>query len=427
MTGPIALQSSGGCSDYSGASYTAFSSCSSGSLTVAVSANQTLVVVNNYGGWQAGTTLSAADSLGNTWYPIGAQSTNSVIGAAQIFYSTITHAGSTTISCNASVRTSYPTCLWMLFSGVATASPVDASAGGPFSANGKSSQCSTPNVSTSNASDVLVETCLTAGGGLTFTAGSGFTQAVTDPTNQGSSTEYDVVGTVQSGLTVTQSFSSSHTWLSLVTALKAVNGTTWSASNGDASVNASGLAQGISVGTTTIQACIGGICGSTTLTVTSGTGGGGTPPTAVISANPTSGTAALTVAFSGIGSTDPDGTITSYAWNFGDGQTSSTESPSHSYAVVGPYTVKLTVTDNSGRQGSTTTAITVSAPASNAGVYRIIAGGGPYTDSQQQVWQADAGFNTGNVTTTSGDQRDQDPALYQSERWDDSEPGTAGV
>ena len=219
----INLTSTGGCSDYSGASYTAFSSCSSGSLTVAVSTNQTLVVVNNYGGWQAGTTLSAADSLGNTWYPIGAQSTNSVIGAAQIFYSTITHAGSTTISCNASVRTSYPTCLWMLFSGVATASPVDASAGGPFSANGKSSQCSTPNVSTSNASDVLVETCLTAGGGLTFTAGSGFTQAVTDPTNQGSSTEYDVVGTVQSGLTVTQSFSSSHTWLSLVTALKAVS------------------------------------------------------------------------------------------------------------------------------------------------------------------------------------------------------------
>jgi PKD repeat protein len=269
----------------------------------------------------------------------------------------------------------------------------------------------------------LVETCLTAGGGLTFTAGSGFTQAVTDPTNRGSSTEYQVAATVQSGLTVTQSFSSSHTWLSLATALKAVNGTTWSASNGNASVNASGLARGISAGTTTIQACIGGICGSTTLTVTSGTGGG-TPPTAVISANPTSGTAALTVAFSGSGSTDPDGTITSYAWNFGDGQTSSAESPSHGYAVVGAYTVKLTVTDNAGRQGSTTTAITVSAPATYAGVYRIIAGGGPYTDSQQQVWQADAGFNTGNVTTTGAAiSGTTDPALYQHERWD--APGQA--
>src|SRR5262245_18472640 len=48
---------------------------------------------------------------------------------------------------------------------------------------------------------------------------------------------------------------------------------------------------------------------------------------AVITANPTSGTAVLTVGFSGTGSTDPDGTISSYAWNFGDGQTSTLPSP----------------------------------------------------------------------------------------------------
>ena len=152
-----------------------------------------------------------------------------------------------------------------------------------------------------------------------------------------------------------------------------------------------------------------------------GGSGGGTPPTAVITASPTSGTAALTVAFSGTSSTDPSGTITSYAWNFGDGQTSSAASPSHTYAVVGTYTVSLTVTDNGGRQGSASTTITVSAPASYAGVYRIIAGGGPYTDTRGQVWQADAGFNTGNVTTTTATiSGTSNAALYQSERWDDA-------
>ena len=145
---------------------------------------------------------------------------------------------------------------------------------------------------------------------------------------------------------------------------------------------------------------------------------GNTPPTAVITASPTSGVAALTVSFSGSSSTDPDGTITSYAWNFGDGQTSTLEAPSHSYAVVGTYSVGLTVTDNAGRQGSTSTSITVSAPTSYAGVYRIIAGGRPYTDTKGQVWQADAGFNTGNVTTTTATiSGTTDPALYQSERF----------
>jgi PKD repeat protein len=155
-----------------------------------------------------------------------------------------------------------------------------------------------------------------------------------------------------------------------------------------------------------------------TFKATSGGGGSNMPPTAVIGASPTSGTAALSVAFSGAGSTDPDGTITSYAWTFGDGQTSTSESPSHTYTVVGTYAVALIVTDNGGKTGTATTTITVSAPASYAGVYRIITGGGPYTDSQQQVWQGDAGFNTGNTSSTAAAiSGTSDPALYQSERW----------
>jgi len=157
-----------------------------------------------------------------------------------------------------------------------------------------------------------------------------------------------------------------------------------------------------------------------TFQAATGAGGSNTPPTAVIGATPTTGMAPMAVAFSGAGSSDPSGTITSYAWNFGDGHTSAAESPSHTYAVVGTYTVTLRVTDNVGLTGTATTTVTVNPPPSYAGVYRIIAGGGPYTDTQEQVWQADAGFNTGNVTTTTAAiSGTNDPALYQSERWDD--------
>ena len=64
------------------------------------------------------------------------------------------------------------------------------------------------------------------------------------------------------------------------------------------------------------------------------------------------------------GSTDPDGAVTAWSWNFGDGATATTKSPSHTYAASGTYTVGLTVTDNLGATGSTTRTVTVTAPAS---------------------------------------------------------------
>ena len=52
--------------------------------------------------------------------------------------------------------------------------------------------------------------------------------------------------------------------------------------------------------------------------------------------------------FSSASSSDIDGTIVSYAWDFGDATTASVANPHHDYAVGGPYTVALTVTDNRG-------------------------------------------------------------------------------
>ncbi len=77
------------------------------------------------------------------------------------------------------------------------------------------------------------------------------------------------------------------------------------------------------------------------------------------------------VAFDGSGSVDPDGSIASYAWTFGDGGTSKLASPSHSYAVAGDYPVTLTVTDNGGATNAVTH--TVSVPPVQGGSVAFVA------------------------------------------------------
>ena len=85
------------------------------------------------------------------------------------------------------------------------------------------------------------------------------------------------------------------------------------------------------------------------------------PPVAMASANTTAGPAPLTVQFSSTGSSDPDGQIAGYAWDFGDGQTSSAASPSHVYAI-GSYTARLTVTDTLGAAASAAPIVITSNP-----------------------------------------------------------------
>jgi len=69
-----------------------------------------------------------------------------------------------------------------------------------------------------------------------------------------------------------------------------------------------------------------------------------TAPVAAFSASPTSGQRPLTVQFSD----QSTGTITSWAWSFGDGGTSTLQSPSHTYNSTGYFTVSLTVTGPGG-------------------------------------------------------------------------------
>lgn len=84
------------------------------------------------------------------------------------------------------------------------------------------------------------------------------------------------------------------------------------------------------------------------------------PPVAVASATPTSGVAPLAVNFSSAGSTDPDGSIVSVQWNFGDGSQAATgATASHTYAA-GTWTAQMTVTDNGGLSASKSLTIEVS-------------------------------------------------------------------
>ena len=71
-------------------------------------------------------------------------------------------------------------------------------------------------------------------------------------------------------------------------------------------------------------------------------------------------TSGLTANFTD-GSSDPDGSIASRGWNFGDGSTSTAANPSRTYAASGTYTVTLTVTDNQGASNSTSRSVTVTA------------------------------------------------------------------
>ena len=87
-------------------------------------------------------------------------------------------------------------------------------------------------------------------------------------------------------------------------------------------------------------------------------GNGGKAPTAN-AGGPYFQDEGIAVQFDGGGSSDPDGSISSYSWNFGDGSTGKGRKPTHRYDVPGDYPVTLEVTDNDGNADSDTTPVII--------------------------------------------------------------------
>ena len=82
-------------------------------------------------------------------------------------------------------------------------------------------------------------------------------------------------------------------------------------------------------------------------------------PTASVALDSQTGTAPVTLEFSAGDSSDPDGNIESYRWEFGDGTTSRGSEVSHRYERAGDFTVTLTVTDDRGGKATAERSVTI--------------------------------------------------------------------
>jgi PKD repeat protein len=142
--------------------------------------------------------------------------------------------------------------------------------------------------------------------------------------------------------------------------------------------------------------------------------GGNTPPVAQAN-GPYSGTEGNAVQFSSNGSLDPDGSIATYAWDFGDGNTSATANPSHTYVAAGTYNVSLTVTDDAGDSASDATTASIEAIVFNApptadanGPYSgfvgdpIVFDGSASRDSDGAIVRYDWDFGDGTTAADAG-------------------------
>jgi len=98
---------------------------------------------------------------------------------------------------------------------------------------------------------------------------------------------------------------------------------------------------------------------------TKSVGTGNQNPTAVANVSKTQVLLNETITFDGSQSSDTDGQITQYLWDFGDGTTSNQATATHSYSQENTFNYSLTVTDNQGATGKATGEIIVGTSGGN--------------------------------------------------------------
>ena len=104
------------------------------------------------------------------------------------------------------------------------------------------------------------------------------------------------------------------------------------------------------------------------------------------------------IPFSSAGSSDPDDDALTFAWDFGDGGTSTAANPAHTYQTAGPYTARLTVADGKGGSATATAAVTVtSEPPANRDP--VANANGPYAANAGEAIQ----FNSGGSSDPDND------------------------
>ncbi len=137
------------------------------------------------------------------------------------------------------------------------------------------------------------------------------------------------------------------------------------------------------------------------------------PPIAAISGPQGSVTEGSPVSLNGSASVDPNGSVASYAWDFGDGTTGEGVSASHTYAQDGAFNVRLTITDNDGLTDSAVFTVTVAnvapvvaaVPDGSLNIGATYTVNGTFTDPGADAWTATVVWGDGSapeVVTLTG-------------------------